>query len=268
MDRAEFERLTDQAETFAHSSMQYIEFDDVADYDVILVNEDVILLRGYDAEAQCQHYHWAADNVDKLLPLLPSEEAFLLTFVPEEWVPALESAGLEIRSRWHDYFRADLDDVERVSAGEFDFLSSDEIEAASEVTLQCRGQSRGFTGQSPDWFRQWLSGDELVKAPAVLVHRLADGEIAGVLCTGVYGQENEDGAIVWIREVAVKPAHQGRGIGRALIAQALAYGKQHGAARAFLAVDERNLGAIHLYETMGFVASEEAGEINMIKLLP
>jgi ribosomal protein S18 acetylase RimI-like enzyme len=30
-------------------------------------------------------------------------------------------------------------------------------------------------------------------------------------------------------------------------------------------VDERNLGAIHLYESMGFIASEEPGEINMLK---
>jgi ribosomal protein S18 acetylase RimI-like enzyme len=32
-------------------------------------------------------------------------------------------------------------------------------------------------------------------------------------------------------------------------------------------VDEDNVGAIHLYESLGFVASEEKGEINMMKEL-
>ena len=94
---------------------------------------------------------------------------------------------------------------------------------------------------------------------------MPDNEIAGIVCTGTYGHESKDGAVVWIREVAVKPKYQGQGIGRILVSQALQYGKQCGASRAFLAVDEENSGAIHLYESLGFVASKEAGEINMIK---
>lgn len=266
MNKTEFNRLMDRAGTFPHSSLQYVEFEDVEKYEVILANDDILLLRGYDTEANCWHYHWAANSVDPLLALLPDDEPFLLTFVPRNWAPALKSAGLEIRSQWHDYFRPSLEDIEAGAVDGANFLSMDEVDAASAVTQACKGQSRGFTGQTTDWFRRWLAGDEMVKFPAVLTHRLPDGEIAGVLCTGVYGQESDKGAVVWIREVAVTPAYQGQGIGRALIAQALAYGKKRGATRAFLAVDERNLGAIHLYESIGFAASEEPGEINMIKL--
>jgi ribosomal protein S18 acetylase RimI-like enzyme len=107
----------------------------------------------------------------------------------------------------------------------------------------------------------------MVSDAAILGYRSEDGELVGVLCTGLYGQEDQQGGVVWIKEVAVAPGHQGQGIGRQLITQALHYGKCHGAQKAFLAVDEDNVGAIHLYESLGFVASEEKGEINMMKEL-
>ncbi|MCB2214014.1 GNAT family N-acetyltransferase [bacterium] len=265
MNKSEFNRLLERSIAFTHTSLQYLEFEDLAEYELIASNDDLLLLRGYDAEARCRHYHWAANKVDKLLAQLPDDETFLLTFVPPAWVPALQAVGLTIRSQWHDYFRADLADVDASTIDVADLLSLDEVEAAASVTQACRGQSRGFTGQTADWFRQWLTGDGTVQTPAVITHRGSDGDIVGIVCTGLYGQNSEKGAVVWIREVALTPAHQGQGIGRRLVAQALSFGKAHGAGRAFLAVDERNLGAIHLYESMDFVASEEPGEINMMK---
>lgn len=50
-----------------------------------------------------------------------------------------------------------------------------------------------------------------------------------------------------------------------MINQALYYGKCHGATRGFLAADEQNAGAIHLYESIGFEASEEESQIDMRK---
>ena len=245
--------------------MQYIDFEDLAGYQFETANDDIILLLGYDNEAKYWQYHWAANSAEKLIPLLTCPEPFLLTFVPNEWVPELESAGLKVRNKWHDYFRANLEDIEHISDDKLDFLSMDEVDEASALTMQCRGQTRGFTGQTAEWFQQYLQGNEDLKDPAVLVHRMPDDEIAGLVCTGTYGHESKDGAVVWIREVAVKPEYQGQGIGRRLVSQALQYGKRCGASRAFLAVDEENLGAIHLYESLGFLASKEAGEINMVK---
>ena len=265
MDKAEFEQIKVLAGGFLHSSLEYLDYEEVTDYRVESTHEDIVLLLGYDTEAGIWHYHWAANGAAKLIPLLTCPEPFLLTFVPEEWVPELESAGLKVRNKWHDYFRASLADIEHISDDELDFLSIDEVNEASALIIQCRGQTRGFTGQTPEWIESWLQGDENVKDPAVLVYRLADGKIAGILCTGTYGHESEAGPVAWIREVAVSPECQGRGIGRMLVSQALRYGKRCGATRAFLAVDEENRGAIHLYESLGFVASEEPGEINMVK---
>ena len=265
MNKTELERIIDQAGKFTHSSMQYLDFEDLAGYQLETANEDIILLLGYDNEAKCWQYHWAADTAEKLIPLLTCPEPFLLTFVPAKWVSELEAAGLKVRNKWHDYFRSSLEDIENISDDELDLLSMDEVDEASTLTMQCRGQTRGFTGQTAEWFQQYLQGNEDLKDPAVLVHRMPDDEIAGLVCTGTYNHDSKQGAVVWIREVAVKPEYQGQGIGRRLVSQALQYGKRCGASRAFLAVDEENSGAIHLYESLGFVASKEDSEINMIK---
>lgn len=49
-----------------------------------------------------------------------------------------------------------------------------------------------------------------------------------------------------------------------LLAQALAYGRAHGASRAFLAADECNTNALHLYQRMGFVPKADEVQIDML----
>lgn len=267
MNTTEFNQIKQRALSFRHSSFQYIDFDDLDDCQIIADNDSLVLLWGFSATSHSWQYHWAADSAADLIPHLTADKAFILTFVPREWVPALEATGMQIRSVWHDYFRKNLDDIAIEPEMALDLLPIHEAEDASKVTLQCAGLSRGFSGQSADWFRDWLSNNEMVSDPAILGYRSDDGKLVCVLCTGLYGQENQQGGVVWIKEVAVTPGHQGQGIGRQLIMQALHYGKCHGAQKAFLAVDEENVGAIHLYESLGFVASEEKGEINMMKEL-
>jgi len=264
VDEAEFNRIKDHAADFAHSAFQYAEYEELTDYQLVMESDALIFLRGHNNQSHTDQYLWAANSVDPLAAALPAEGPYLLTFIPPSWVQALEAAGLTIRNIWHDYFRPSLEDIHEEPDTACHFLSQEHIREAAEITQQCRGQSRGFTGQTAAWFARWLSEADSILAPAVLGYRIPDGVLAGVVCTGLYGKGQEGGPIVWIREVAVSPTHQGQGIGRHLVSQALLYGKQQGAHKAFLAVDEENLGAIHLYESLGFIASEEPGEINMI----
>ena len=74
--------------------------------------------------------------------------------------PGARISRLKVRNKWHDYFRASLDDIEHISDDELDFLSMDEVDEASALTMQCRGQTRGFTGQTAEWFQQYLQGNE------------------------------------------------------------------------------------------------------------
>ena len=147
------------------------------------------------------------------------------------------------------------------------FLKITECKEASEVTMACRGKSRGFTGQTPLWIKAWLTQeDDSIKNQAILIHRNDSNEIVGIVCVGTYGHESEKGAIAWLREVAVLPEYQNQGIGRKLIKQALYYCKKFGAKRAFLAVDECNNNAIYLYKSFGFKPSEEESQIDMVKI--
>jgi ribosomal protein S18 acetylase RimI-like enzyme len=57
-----------------------------------------------------------------------------------------------------------------------------------------------------------------------------------------------------IMEISVDPAHQGRGVGRALLAGCLALLRRDRQERAELAVTCDNAPALHLYETLGFTA--------------
>ena len=57
-------------------------------------------------------------------------------------------------------------------------------------------------------------------------------------------------------EIAVQPAMQGRGYGKALLAQAIALARCNGAVRMFLEVRESNARARKMYTSFGF---EETG---------
>ena len=84
---------------------------------------------------------------------------------------------------------------------------------------------------------------------------------------GVYIAEDETGAVVgyvttrlnplsgvgWIPNLAVDPAHQGRGLGRALLRHALAFLKERGMIVAKIETLEQNPIGQSLYPSLGFV---------------
>lgn len=263
MDRTEFDKIKTKTSSFKYSSFNYIRFDTIKSYDLLANNDDLVLMLGYNREANIHEYIWAANDVNSLMCSLKHNDKYILSFVPKEWVSELSSNGMQIRNAWHDYYIYDLDIKNFNSNHEYDLLKTSEMNAASEITLQCKGQSRGFTGQSPEWFIEWLNSTD-IKDTAVLVNRRNDDKITGLVCVGLYGHDSSNGPIVWIREAAVSPAFQGKGIGRNLISNALVYGKQRGAKKAFLAVDEDNTNAIGLYKSLGFKASKEDSEITMM----
>ena len=66
-----------------------------------------------------------------------------------------------------------------------------------------------------------------------------------------FGSElpNDTGKLHWL---AVAPAHQGRGLGRALCTTALAYIAASGRRRAVLTTESFRTSAIYLYHSLGF----------------
>lgn len=77
-----------------------------------------------------------------------------------------------------------------------------------------------------------------------------DGVTSGIAAVMHVLDESE------LLEIAVQPAMQGRGYGKALLAQAIALARRNGALRMFLEVRESNARARKMYTSFGF---EETG---------
>jgi len=170
--------------------------------------------------------------------------------------------------KFNDYFHNDIARVPE-PAEPAELLGDKDCGEAADVTAACRGQSRKFEGETEEWMRMWISGTEPyamdigAKDCAVIIRRVC-GKIAAIACVGIYEHASEKGEVLWLREIAVRPEFQHRGIATQLIGQALYYGRERGARRAFLMADEMNDTAIRLYQRAGFECNSDDGQIDMI----
>jgi ribosomal protein S18 acetylase RimI-like enzyme len=80
-----------------------------------------------------------------------------------------------------------------------------------------------------------------------------DGEVAGYVALGAATPLESNRHVVHVRGLAVAPAYQGRGIGRALVEAAVRVARERGARRVTLRVLAPNVAARALYEACGFV---------------
>lgn len=106
--------------------------------------------------------------------------------------------------------------------------------------MRCAGISRGFTGESEVFLRNWKQGCDTslleIHAQSSDILCMYDQEVLyGIALTAVYGKEDQK--TLWLRLIAVDPDLQRRGIGRSLMRQVLAYGVKHQVKKAFLAAD-------------------------------
>ncbi|HEY7832240.1 MAG TPA: GNAT family N-acetyltransferase, partial [Ktedonobacterales bacterium] len=69
-------------------------------------------------------------------------------------------------------------------------------------------------------------------------------------------------AVAGIGPLTVDPAHQGQGIGRALMRDALAYAKRHAIERVRLMQSSFNPASLSLYASLGFVAKEAVAHLH------
>ncbi|MEE2657221.1 MAG: GNAT family N-acetyltransferase [Candidatus Latescibacterota bacterium] len=142
------------------------------------------------------------------------------------------------------YLPDDLDRLKELTAVCFDGVSIDRN--IQEKFGKIGGQ---------DWrFRKLRHIDADVAGDhsrGVFVYELA-GRVVGYITTRVDG----DTRIGWIPNMAVDPAHQGQGIGKALMAQALRHMRDCGMEAAKIETLEQNLIGSKFYPGTGF---EEVG---------
>lgn len=265
MIEQQFDESKNRLEQFSFTSLKYTSYEEIANYEILTNDNRAIIIYGFDSESNRYDYHWASNNKEDLLKLLEKRnENEKITFVPKSWVESIETIGFSIYAIWNDYFSDEMEiyaDFEEPR-----YVTHTNTNEASKVTRSCIGQSRGFLGQSEEWIRQWIdnmgpASPDYANNCAVISEIIQ--EMVGVICVGIYG--SGDKTTLWIREIAVKPEFQGKGVGRKLIEQAFAYGLKYGAKKAFLMADECNNNAIHLYRSMGFKPGADEGQIDMIR---
>jgi GNAT superfamily N-acetyltransferase len=99
----------------------------------------------------------------------------------------------------------------------------------------------------PFWRLDDSGLDEAMSATPSSRFRVADdGRIHGYAVTGRAARRG------FLQRLAVDPDRQGHGTGTALIADSLRWMKRRGVDRAVVNTQERNVGAVRLYEHLGF----------------
>lgn len=104
----------------------------------------------------------------------------------------------------------------------------------------------GFPGWSEEEWVQWTA-DEPSFRPDLTYLAVMDGQAAGFLTSA----EEEDAG--WVIQVGTRPEWRGKGIGAALMVQAMRAWKAEGKEAVMLDVNVNNPGAIRLYQQLGFV---------------
>jgi ribosomal-protein-alanine N-acetyltransferase len=90
--------------------------------------------------------------------------------------------------------------------------------------------------------------NDAIDATPVARFRVApgDGDIVGYAISGRSGRRG------YLQRLAVEPAHQGRGLGTALVIDGLRWMRRRGVSRAVVNTQTSNEGALALYERLGF----------------
>jgi len=83
-----------------------------------------------------------------------------------------------------------------------------------------------------------------------IVVALFEGVIIG-FASAVHYIHPDKPAELWINEVGVAPAHQGKGVGKAIMNELLSSGKQLGCANVWVLTDRSNEAANRLYKSTG-----------------
>ncbi len=248
------DEIVEQAKGFSFTSLQYPDYETDKHHTVSYCGEHGILL--FEDTRDPSPVHWAVNDVNTLVSLLnKAPKNIVVPFVPREFVAALEKAGFFILGEFADYFNLHLlETANGIAPRDLVYLNTAETDKAAEISMKVRGQSRGFMGETAQWFCEWMEQGH------VLAMR-TDGELAGVCCVTVYNE----GTTLWVREIAVLPNLQRKGYGRKLMEQAILYGTKHGATKGFLAADLQNKNAIALYESLGFLRRGDETEIQMAR---
>lgn len=247
-------------EKFLYHTFLYVDYDAVNDYDIVLNQNDIILVKGIHHFQKCPHILFFVNDMNVLIQSLNLYPNTLIEFVPKAWVEPLVEAGFIVEAVFRDYWMKDLSRVKT------DYnLASATIHDTTEITnlTQSRkGASRAFQGEEERFVNNWISNHiEEVDDTTVFIQK-NENNIVGAIFVGLYNTPEK--RTLWVRELVVDKSFEGKGIGKTLLQTGLSYGYLKGAVRAFLIADDLNNNALHLYQKIGFEPDLSSEQINMM----
>jgi aminoglycoside 6'-N-acetyltransferase I len=90
-----------------------------------------------------------------------------------------------------------------------------------------------------------------------LIVAIEAGMIVGFISAVHYVHPDKPQPELWINEVGVADGHRGQGIGKALMRETLAVGRELGCVEAWVLADRSNAAAMRLYTSSGGEAAPE-----------
>lgn len=253
--------IIEKTKRYQYSSFTYMEEEELEGTELFKESENCFLV--YKQYAKKNHLYWAAADSQAFTEALKEfitfsgDKKVYTEFVPQEFLPHVQKLGFIITSEFQDFWNVKLSerhDCLPHEDSEIKELTLSQCEQASRLTKACAGQSRGFDGESEEFFSNWLKEND----STVLCLK---ENIYGVCMISLYGPENN--RVLWIRLLAVHPQYQRKGFARRLLNASLRWGVKKGAVKSFLHADVHNDKAISLYEKSGYMRDEGRGQINM-----
>ena len=268
MNKETFHNLEEKVKSFKHTSFQYLAYEDIMTYEVVVDHSDMILIKGYQASLEMHEVIYACNDYDTFIALMKDQKHVLIKFIPESWYSRLKSLGYIDYAMMRDYWLNDLSDS-HFSSLNISYGKLKDAKTISDITIENKGASRAFLGDDEDFIKSWIDGSnqtlESMKARSNHIYIYQENQhILGVALTCIYGDDSKKGPVLWFREIAVRKANHNQGIGRKLMMHALSEAYKNGAKRSFLMTDDLNIHAKHLYESIGFKADLNDAQIDMI----
>lgn len=255
MTEKHFNSIMEKLPTYRYHTIREVEYGDLMTAEILCDKEEQVLLLDRSKTPAILYFAVndfaiLADQIKKL------EGAIRIHFVPYEFERELSMLGFCQWAEYVDFFNDDLSATAKSFGAipDVQYLQPNECEEASRLSKDLALSTRGFTGETSQWFSQWI------KENHVIVVR-EDNQMTGFCCVAIYA----NGTRLWIREIGVSPIHQRKGYAKTMMAQAIAFGVRKGAQKGFLAADALNQGAITLYKNFGFVQADVRGELQMIR---
>jgi mycothiol synthase len=191
---------------------------------------------------------WSVANARALLVDVPADRPRVLRLTTEALTPPAERLYLRhsfTRQFAEDVMRRDL----RAALPEAPFppgvtISTWAPELAGHFfeAYQAAFRERpGFPGWSAQEWVEWATGDAGFQPAMSLLARDGERPIGFIVCDDA-----------WIVQVGTHPAWRGRGLGAALVVEALRRFQAAGAAHVTLDVNDNNPGAARVYARLGF----------------